>query len=74
MFFAGTADRANTRSRDVELPAGASIEQLSEFLMAEFPLLGDLRLVYAVNEQYMLPGQLLNDGDEVAVFTPVSGG
>ena len=74
IFFAATADRAKTRATQVEMPVGATIAHLGQRVVDEYPPLQDLRLVYALNEQYVSANQLLNDGDDVAVFTPVSGG
>jgi MoaE-MoaD fusion protein len=74
IFFAAAAERAQTRIRDIELVDGSRIAHLGSYVVDEYPALADLELVYAVNQQYVSPNQLLNDGDEVAVFTPLSGG
>lgn len=74
IFFAAAADSAKTRSTEVQLPEGSRIMHLGKFVVAEYPPLQNHKLIYAVNQQYVSPNQVLNDGDEVAVFTPVSGG
>ena len=74
IFFAAAADRAGTRTKEVDVAEGTRIGHLGEFVLQEYPPLVGLQLIYAVNEQYVSPNQLLNAGDEVAVFTPVSGG
>src|SRR5215217_7761410 len=58
-------------SRDLEVPSGCSIEDVWEALG-----LGDepAGLIYAVNRAYAERGQPLEEGDEVALIPPVSGG
>jgi molybdopterin converting factor small subunit len=43
-------------------------------VLAERPGLRRLQVRFAVNESYVDPDRVLQDGDEVAVFPPVSGG
>ena len=68
-LFAGLRERAGWAERDVE---GA--ERVADV----WPLLdlGDEPpgLLYAVNKEYAEPGRELQDGDEVALIPPVSGG
>lgn len=61
-------------SVDIDLPATA--RKLVEHLAAELPVVDDLRSVIrvAVNREYVDPDQLISEGDEVALITPVSGG
>jgi MoaE-MoaD fusion protein len=68
-LFAGLRERAG-RSR-LELDDVAKIEDVwpALGLGAEPP-----GLLYAVNREYVEPGHALEDGDEVAVIPPVSGG
>ncbi|HEX5468051.1 MAG TPA: molybdenum cofactor biosynthesis protein MoaE [Gaiellaceae bacterium] len=70
-LFAGLREQAGTGRRDVELPPGARVSEVWAALD-----LGDepAGLVYAVNRAYVEPDQALEDGDEVALIPPVSGG
>jgi molybdopterin converting factor small subunit len=43
-------------------------------LVGDHPGLGIRRLLFAVNEEYVSPTARLKDGDELAIFTAVSGG
>ena len=45
-----------------------------EHLITKYPSLKGHKLLLAVNETYVAADTLLKDGDELAVFTPVSGG
>jgi MoaE-MoaD fusion protein len=70
-LFAGLRERAGTGARALELPEGASVADVWPALE-----LGDepQGLLYAVNREYAARDQTLDDGDEVALIPPVSGG
>jgi len=59
-----------------DLNEGATVGDLLKALHAEYPKLADLtsRTVISVNQEFVTPDNLLSDGDEVAIFPPVSGG
>ncbi len=59
-----------------ELNEGATVGDLLKSLHAEYPRLADLtsRTVISVNQEFVSVDDLLSDGDEVAIFPPVSGG
>ena len=67
---------AGTREEVLELPAGATIEQAWEGIVAKHPLLAPGRpsVRFARNAAYAPPTTPLEDGDEVAMIPPVSGG
>ena len=70
-LFAGLRELAGTARRELELPDGSSVEHVWPTLE-----LGDepAGLLYAVNRAYAERGQPLEEGDEVALIPPVSGG
>ncbi len=74
-FFASTRELFGTSVAERELPAGATVGDLIDQLRREqngrIPV-GHLHV--AVNRRYAGPDIVLRDGDEVAVFPPVSGG
>ena len=70
-LFAGLRERAGTGGRDLELPPGAHVADVWRALELGSEPAG---LLYAVNKAYAEPGRELEDGDEVAVIPPVSGG
>lgn len=74
LFFGATADAANGREIDFVLEETSTAAELIERLTGEHPNLNRLKLLFAVNEQYVPPTTFLNDGDEIAIFTAVSGG
>ena len=75
-LFGSLRELAGTRTLELELPAGAKVEDVREALAARLPAAAPLgpRVAVAVNHELALPGTLLADGDEVALLPPVSGG
>jgi len=70
-LFAGLRERAGTGRQDLELRNGAAVEDVWPALgLGEEPA----GLVYAVNRAYVERDQALEDGDEIALIPPVSGG
>ncbi len=72
-FFAMLRERLGSggvRIVDPATTAGA----LWKAIVAEHPEVADVRVRFAVNEEYVAAGTRLADGDELAVFPPVSGG
>ena len=74
LFFGATAEEAGTRSTVLEMPAGTSSSAAFEKLVELHPGLGAHKLYYSVNQEYASGAEALKDGDEVAIFTAVSGG
>ncbi|MEP6892722.1 MAG: molybdenum cofactor biosynthesis protein MoaE [Gaiellaceae bacterium] len=70
-LFAGLREQAGIRERAFEVPDGATVADIWPLLE-----LGDepAGLLYAVNRGYAGGGTALQDGDEVALIPPVSGG
>ncbi len=57
-----------------EARAGATIAAVWRAFVAEHPEVSRVRVRFAVAEAYVEPSHRLSDGEEVAVFPPVSGG
>jgi MoaE-MoaD fusion protein len=70
-LFAALRERAGTGERRIELPEDATAGDVWSALGLGGEPPG---LLYAVNKEYAERGQLLADGDEVALIPPVSGG
>ncbi len=75
-LFARLREAVGAGKLERELSDGATIEDLLNALHAEFPRLADLtaRTIVSVNQEFATPDSRLRDGDEVAIFPPVSGG
>jgi molybdopterin converting factor subunit 1 len=74
--FAALAEVVGERVLELELPEGATVRSVLDRLTRDIPAFGDhaSRLMTAVNRDYVKPEACLSDGDELALFPPVSGG
>lgn len=75
-LFAIQREQAGTRSVELDLPSGATVEDAWAALVERFPALAPGRpsVRFARNGAYAEAGDVLADGDEVVVIPPVSGG
>lgn len=75
-FFAILRERAGTSEVEKEIAAGSTVTDLWRQLQKDYPKLDvpGIRLLYAVNHDYVNMDQGLNDRDEVVFIPPVSGG
>lgn len=74
LFFGATAAIAGRRRVAVDLPPDARASDVFDRLIADQPRLAAHKLHLSVNQQYATGDEILNDGDELAIFTAVSGG
>lgn len=79
LFFAGVREAMGRTAETVVLPPGVNtVGALREYLASSgersSPLRKELRLRFAVNRSIVGANKELADGDEVAVFPPVTGG
>ena len=75
VFFASYREVAGTTSARIALVAGSTVAELVALICVRYPGLPDAdRIVAAVNNEYREPDFVLDDGDEVALIPPVSGG
>jgi molybdopterin converting factor subunit 1 len=72
-FFASLRERLGSGD-DRTVASGATPASLWASVVAAHPEVGKVRVRFAVNERYVEPSERLADGDELAVFPPVSGG
>jgi molybdopterin converting factor subunit 1 len=74
LFFGATADTVGSRELELSIDeattAGAIIAQIAQ----THPALTNHKLLIAINEEYADADAILNEGDEIAIFTAVSGG
>ena len=76
LFFAGARQRAGTARVQLELQKPATVREVAEAACRAAPNQHELsdNVAFALNNTYALAGQPVNDGDEVAILPPVSGG
>jgi molybdopterin converting factor subunit 1 len=73
-FFGATADAVGSRELELATKEKTTAEALIDQLSQQHRALAKHKLLIAVNEEYADPDTVLNEGDEVALFTAVSGG
>ncbi len=75
-LFALYRERAGTKEFALELPVGATVEDLTDAARRQFPRLAppEVKIVVAVNADYADPEDVLQPGDDVCLIPPVSGG
>ncbi|MEO7539547.1 MAG: MoaD/ThiS family protein [Pyrinomonadaceae bacterium] len=74
LFFGATADITGERHIHLTIPKDMIAKSIFDDLLSRFPELFQHRLLYALNQQYATGKEIVRDGDELAIFTAVSGG
>ncbi len=76
LYFASLRDRAGVREEVLSIPAESTVADLKQTLSERHRDLApalDSALV-SINREFALSEELLSEGDEIAIFPPVSGG
>lgn len=75
-LFALLKDRAGTDRIELDLPEKSTIASAVEQVRHRFPALGEHlhHIAFALNLAYTQANTPLQDGDELALIPPVSGG
>ncbi|MGO1118705.1 molybdopterin converting factor subunit 1 [Rhodovibrionaceae bacterium A322] len=80
LYFAWLKNKTGCAEEDIDLPADiTTVADLMAWLPSRGPgfaeALADPKAIrVAVNQEYARPGDSLKQGDEVALFPPVTGG
>jgi molybdopterin synthase sulfur carrier subunit len=78
LFFGATADSVGEREVEISFDGSIKAETALEQILAEYPDLeknhDKKSLHFSVNQEYATGNEVVRDGDELAVFTAVSGG
>jgi molybdopterin converting factor subunit 1 len=76
LLFATLRDYVGARSLELEIPAGTTIQGLTETLVKAYPRLEKVKdsMMAAINRSYAADEQVIPENAEVAFFPPVSGG
>jgi molybdopterin converting factor subunit 1 len=75
-YFASIREFTGVREEQLEFPDGSTAEALKQRIQElHVPLKGqEDNILIAVNGSFVEPTRVLMQGDEVALFPPVSGG
>jgi molybdopterin synthase catalytic subunit len=75
LYFASFRDRSGASSTDELIREGATVGELWEMIRSRPAFAGALpRPGFSVNGEWAGPGEGLDEGDEVGLLPPVSGG
>ncbi|MFT5368196.1 MAG: molybdopterin converting factor subunit 1 [Candidatus Latescibacterota bacterium] len=76
LFFASVRDLVGDAERMVSLVDGVTVTDLISELASAHKRFIEMvpSMMVSVNQEYVTPDTVLNDGDEVAFIPPVSGG
>jgi molybdopterin converting factor subunit 1 len=77
LLFGAARDEAETDAVELELTAPATAASARRLIFERYPTLSSRfgnSLLLAINHEYAAADRAINDGDELAVFPPVSGG
>ena len=74
LFFGATADIVGSREKEIDLDQALSTGDILEIVRTQHPALSTRKLLISLNQEFATGAETVSDGDEIAVFTPVSGG
>lgn len=72
LFFGSISEAAGRQEEELEINGGS--DALLVLVKEKYPAIGDLRFSIAVNQEITLTDKELNEGDEVALLPPFTGG
>lgn len=76
LFFGATADAVGEKEIEFTTKENEKAENIFGEILDTFPKLKDYgkSLLFSVNQEYSSGAETVKDGDELAIFTAVSGG
>ena len=76
LFFATLRDRAGTKTMELEIPAGLTVQGLKDKISNEYPNLKESMssVLITINREYAFDDAIIPPDAELAMFPPVSGG
>ena len=74
LFFGATADSVGEREIDFSIKEDSTADEVFGEIVKKFPRLTEHKLLFSLNQEYARGDEILQDRDELAIFTAVSGG
>ena len=74
LFFGATADEVGEREIEIDVNTDAKADAVFQQIVSDLPQLEKHSLLFALNQEYSKGDETIRDGDELAIFTAVSGG
>ena len=74
LFFGATADVVGEREVEFDFENGTKSDSAFQQVVEKYPKLTEHSLLFALNQEYVNDAVTIKTGDELAIFTAVSGG
>jgi molybdopterin converting factor subunit 1 len=76
LFFATLRDKTGIREAIIEFPPGSLISDIKKQILETYPNLRPSMetIIVAMNHEFAFDENIVQDGAEIALFPPVSGG
>ena len=74
LFFGAVADSVGKREIELVADSDSPVVQVLSAIVEKYPKLSNRKLLLSINQEYGRGNEILRDGDELAIFTAVSGG
>lgn len=74
LFFGAVADIVGDRELTLACAESDTAGDVLQSILKDFPRLQGQKLLFSVNQEYAHGCESVREGDEVAIFTAVSGG
>jgi sulfur-carrier protein len=74
LFFGQTAEIVGLREVEMSFDESTTASFAFADIVKKYPKLSDNKLLFAVNQTYANGDEVIQNGDELAIFTAVSGG
>ncbi|MFN2502121.1 MAG: MoaD/ThiS family protein [Pyrinomonadaceae bacterium] len=74
LFFGATASVTGKRQIEVAVEGTTRASKIFDDVLSQYPALTSHRLLFSLNQTYADGSERISDGDELAIFTAVSGG
>jgi molybdopterin converting factor subunit 1 len=76
LFFATLRERAGTKSMEVDIPSGMTIQGLKDRLARDIPKLKESMksVLITIDREYAFDEAVIPQDAEIGMFPPVSGG
>ncbi len=74
LFFGAVADVVGRRLHEIDVSDGTPANSVFDMILTEYPRLASHKLHFSVNQKFATGDEVIRDGDELAIFTAVSGG
>ena len=74
LFFGATAVAVGEREIEIDVKIDQKAAAVFRQIVSDFPQLEKHSLLFALNQEYANGEEIIKNGDELAIFTAVSGG